>query len=66
MYRRFMAQIINLVVKSGEDALALHHVSGEVILAALQANGRLGDRRIVTHPCVRTVNACATSSAGLN
>jgi predicted O-methyltransferase YrrM len=41
LFKRFVERIVNLVVKSGKDALALHYVSDEVILATLQANGGL-------------------------
>ncbi len=40
LIKRFVEKIVNLVVKSGKDILALHYVSDEVILAALQADGR--------------------------
>ncbi len=43
IYKRFIERVINLVVKSGKDALALHYVSDEIILAALQADGRLAE-----------------------
>jgi hypothetical protein len=41
LLKRFVEKIVNLVVKSGKDILALHYVSDEVILAALQSDGRL-------------------------
>ena len=43
LFKRFVERIVNLVVKSGKDALALYYVSDEVILAALQADGRLAE-----------------------
>ena len=43
LFKRFVERIVNLVVMSGKDTLALHHVSDEVILAALQADGRLAE-----------------------
>ena len=43
LFKRFVEKIVNLVLKSGKDALALYYVSDEVILAALQADGRLAE-----------------------